>query len=232
MGNVWLNNILFLQLFLHCTSGVPLPLFRDFAVHFSANHANMIADHKEYQRDPKIVWNMLKEYDGYFKVILVNDTSQIEDLTARPSFKEINLVLSKTENIVDYVKKVSDSRLSKNTLKLRIAHSTFLSPQKCCHGLCKISQIWLADWNLSYLNVSIDLEGDLYMAKDMGGQFDLFEIYQTAPYLPAVGQKMGTWSKSDGLKIQEVHKYSRRANLTGVNLKIAAIQDVQTNMSF
>ena len=82
-------------------------------------------------------------------------------------------------------------------------------------------------WNDLNFSVSAGLDSDFYIAQSKSeGQNVLYESFD-----PGLGnqltQKIGTWSKVNGLFVKEPEKYERRGNLSGVRLRVAALTDVR-----
>ena len=84
-------------------------------------------------------------------------------------------------------------------------------------------------WNNLNLSVSVGLDSDFYIAQSKSeGQNVLYESFDPGLGNPLT-QKIGTWSKVNGLFVKEAEKYERRGNLSGVRLRVAAVTDVRKN---
>ena len=75
----------------------------------------------------------------------------------------------------------------------------------------------IKDAKNQFNNLTLDLDDDLFLYKIKQPQADydieIFEFYEIHPSKPRKLMPFGTWSKSQGLNLTTVGKWTRRANL-------------------
>ena len=79
----------------------------------------------------------------------------------------------------------------------------------------------LLDMELLFQNVYIPLDSNLFVMEGLNSVFKIYEVYQPGPKIKFKQQLWGIWSQENGLKTTTIVKWRRRADLTGLTLRLA-----------
>ena len=88
-------------------------------------------------------------------------------------------------------------------------------------SLCLDSSL---EYHLPELLIELNADSDFFLVKKDGLDFSIYEAYQKSKYSRLDIQHVATWSNSSGLEFKSNQTKYERRSLSGVNIRVAAIQ--------